>query len=102
MGRGQRNTPRDPRAGRPRQLPDAESRRPAPAPASAVPEAALPRGTALGRFVVLGLVGRGAMGEVYAAYDPDLDRKIAVKLLRSAGTGSAAGRRPLPGGRAAA
>jgi tRNA A-37 threonylcarbamoyl transferase component Bud32/tetratricopeptide (TPR) repeat protein len=46
-------------------------------------EPALARGTALGRFVVLGLVGRGAMGEVYAAYDPELDRKIAIKLLRA-------------------
>jgi eukaryotic-like serine/threonine-protein kinase len=47
------------------------------------PELVLPRGTALGRFVVLGLVGRGAMGEVYGAYDPDLDRKIAIKLVRA-------------------
>src|SRR5258707_15416429 len=40
------------------------------------------RGGAIGRYVVLGLVGKGAMGEVYAAYDPELDRKVAVKLLR--------------------
>jgi tetratricopeptide (TPR) repeat protein len=46
------------------------------------PSPVLARGTALGRFVVLGLVGRGAMGEVYGAYDPELDRKIAIKLLR--------------------
>jgi eukaryotic-like serine/threonine-protein kinase len=43
----------------------------------------LARGASIGRYVVLGLVGRGAMGEVYAAYDPELDRKLAVKLLRA-------------------
>jgi serine/threonine protein kinase/tetratricopeptide (TPR) repeat protein len=42
----------------------------------------LSRGASIGRYVVLGLVGRGGMGEVYAAYDPELDRKVAVKLLR--------------------
>jgi serine/threonine protein kinase/tetratricopeptide (TPR) repeat protein len=41
------------------------------------------RGASIGRYIVLGLVGRGAMGEVYAAYDPELDRKVAVKLLRA-------------------
>src|SRR6266536_5059308 len=45
-------------------------------------QAALPRGATIGRYVVLGLVGRGGMGEVYAAYDHELDRKVAVKLLR--------------------
>ncbi len=66
----------------------------ASAPAAPL-EAALPRGTALGRFVVLGLVGRGAMGEVYGAYDPELDRKIAIKLVRAridSEGGTAAGR----------
>ncbi len=43
----------------------------------------LARGTEVDRFIVLGLVGRGAMGEVYAAHDPELDRKIAIKLLRA-------------------
>jgi serine/threonine protein kinase/tetratricopeptide (TPR) repeat protein len=43
---------------------------------------ALARGATIGRYVVLGLVGRGGMGEVYAAYDHELDRKVAVKLLR--------------------
>ncbi len=48
----------------------------------------LARGASIGRYVVLGLVGRGGMGEVYAAYDPELDRKVAVKLLRvKAGNG---------------
>jgi serine/threonine protein kinase/tetratricopeptide (TPR) repeat protein len=69
---------------------ESESESTARLPASATPEAALARGTALGRFVVLGLVGRGAMGEVYGAYDPDLDRKIAIKLVRSRGSADTA------------
>jgi serine/threonine protein kinase len=44
--------------------------------------AVLGRGAIIGRYVVLGLVGRGGMGEVYGAYDPELERKVAVKLLR--------------------
>jgi eukaryotic-like serine/threonine-protein kinase len=55
----------------------------------------LPRGAEIGRYVVLTLVGRGGMGDVYAAYDPELDRKVAVKLLRtrhSAGQGASEGR----------
>jgi eukaryotic-like serine/threonine-protein kinase len=43
--------------------------------------AALARGVTVGRYVILDIVGRGGMGEVYAAYDPQLDRKIALKLL---------------------
>jgi eukaryotic-like serine/threonine-protein kinase len=42
----------------------------------------LKRGAFIGRYVVLGRVGGGAMGEVHAAYDPELDRKLAIKLLR--------------------
>ena len=49
------------------------------------PAPSLARGTEVDRFIVLGLLGRGAMGEVYAAHDPELDRKIAIKLLRAGG-----------------
>jgi len=42
----------------------------------------LARGATLGRYVVLDRVGAGGMGVVYSAYDPELDRKIAVKLLK--------------------
>jgi hypothetical protein len=40
-------------------------------------------GALVGRYVLLGRVGAGNMGVVHAAYDPDLDRKVALKLIRS-------------------
>lgn len=52
----------------------------------------LPRGALLGRYVVLSRIGQGGMGVVYAAYDPDLDRKVAVKLLLSHRGGGSEGR----------
>ena len=43
------------------------------------------RAAAIGRYLVLSMIGKGGMGEVYAAYDPELDRKVAIKLLRVRG-----------------
>jgi len=40
------------------------------------------RGSAVDRYVVLDLIGSGGMGEVYGAYDPELDRRVALKVLR--------------------
>ena len=51
----------------------------------------LDRGHTVGRYMVLDVIGQGGMGIIYAAYDPELDRKVAVKLLQAdaAGSGSA-------------
>ena len=66
----------------------------------------LAKGMCVGRYVVLGLIGRGGMGEVYAAYDPELesqDRDQAVEggrrgcRVRTGGSACCAKRRPSRG-----
>ncbi len=39
-------------------------------------------GTRVSRYVVTNVLGSGAAGVVYRAHDPQLRRKIALKLLR--------------------
>lgn len=48
----------------------------------------LQRGDTVDRYQILEKVGRGAFGTVYAAYDPKLDRKVALKIIPRAGADS--------------
>ncbi|HEU4408629.1 MAG TPA: protein kinase [Polyangiaceae bacterium] len=52
-------------------------------------------GERLDRFLLTGLLGRGGMGEVYAALDLTLRRKVALKLLHAEAVGDAERRRRL-------
>ena len=39
----------------------------------------------LGKYVLEGTLGEGAMGVVYRARDPLLDRTVAIKTIRASG-----------------
>ena len=45
-------------------------------------------GERVGRYITVSRLGVGGMGVVLAAYDPELDRKVALKLLRTPGQAS--------------
>ena len=40
-------------------------------------------GTQLGRYRLVAPIGRGGMSAVYRAYDPTLDRQVAIKILKA-------------------
>src|SRR5438105_7618010 len=47
------------------------------------------RGDIIGKYVLGDLIGAGAMGRVYSAWEPELDRRVALKVLRDEAGGRA-------------
>src|SRR5918912_4274824 len=41
-------------------------------------------GTKLGRYEIRSKIGEGGMGEVYRAFDPQINREVAIKILPAA------------------
>ena len=46
-------------------------------------ETPTPPPSAVGRYRIERELGRGGMGSVYAGYDPELGRRVAIKLIRT-------------------
>ena len=55
----------------------------ASAPAASSSSTDMPEGTRIGRFTVGEVLGSGNMGTVFTAWDPQLDRTVAIKVLRA-------------------
>jgi serine/threonine protein kinase len=53
----------------------------ADAPPPSAPTPAPPPMQRLGKYNILGTLGRGGMGEVYEAVDPQLNRQVALKVI---------------------
>jgi predicted Ser/Thr protein kinase len=80
---------------------DDELARTATAPGSS--KAAAPElGATLGRYRLERMLGEGGMGVVHAAFDPDLERHVALKVLRTTEVGGDARQRLLREARAMA
>jgi serine/threonine protein kinase/formylglycine-generating enzyme required for sulfatase activity len=54
---------------------------PTPPPSIPKPAATLAKGSRIGKYQILGVLGRGGMGNVYAAEDTLIKRRVAIKVL---------------------